>query len=482
MIESLLLGLSGGLLGWALSILGVRAFTRIMAAVRAPYWIDFSMDLRSFIFLFSVTFATAVLFGLAPALQSTRVDIIESLKEGGRSGELRSRRLAGVLITGQLALTVVLLVAAGLMMRSFLELQRIDIGVKADNLLTMRVALAETQYPETRHLISFYEQLARRLTGAPGIDAASIMSHFPTGWSMRKTFVLEGHATSERGRLPSVSALVIDPRYFETIGVRLVRGRNFTEADGRNGAEAVIVNDRFAARYWPGEEPIGKRIRLERQQETYWATVIGVCPPIKQFILGSAETDSILYLPFRQEPMRVFVIAARSRTSSELLAKTLRAQIREIDADLPGFDVSTLREFLKSTNWPFQIFGTLFGIFAFIALGLSSMGVYGLIAYSVSRRTREIGVRIALGAMKWDVFRLVVKGAVRHLAIGLALGLIGAAAVSRLLRAFLVGTTPTDPHTFISIAVLLIVVTIAASAIPAWRAMLLNPLEALRAE
>lgn len=482
MMESGLIGLVGGLLGWALSIAGIRAFVSAIALNNAPYWIDFSPDFRSLLFLFGISFSTVVLFGLAPAFHATRVDIVELLKAGGRCGSCKSRRLSGLLVTGQLALTVILLFSAGLMMRSLLELQGIDLGVKVDDLQIMRLTLTEEQYPGTTQILAFCDQLVARLDGRPGIESASIMSNSPAGYALRRSFELPDRPVSDKRRLPSASTLAIDRRYFDTLGVRLLRGRNFTDVDGIRGGEVAIVNDDFVERYWPREEPVGKRIRLQRERESYWATVVGVAPPIRQTILGASDAEPILYLPYRQEPIRSFAIGARGRIAPESLVKTIRSAVREVDPELPVYAVSSIRADLQRLFWPVRVFGTLFGVFALIALMLSAMGVYGLIAYSISRRTREIGVRIAVGAERIDILLLFLKESIWRLGVGLTLGLAGAAVFGRLLRIFLVRVAPNDPPTLILIALLLSAVTVISSIIPALRAVRLKPVEALRTE
>jgi predicted permease len=278
-----------------------------------------------------------------------------------------------------------------------------------------------------------------------------------------------------------VNGLIVGPDYFRVFGFRVLRGRAFTETDGLPGKEAVIVNQRFAARYWPNEDALGKRLRIVRDGARPWLTVVGVCQDVRQNDPQRADLDPLMYVPYRQDPARVFALVARAQAPSTL-APAVRREVRAIDEDLPAYEVMTLREFFIQRRWPFRVFGMLFSAFALIALALSTVGIYGVMAYSVNQRTQEIGVRIAPGASGGSILALVLRRGLGQLAAGLVLGLAGAYGVTRVLQRVLVQVSATDPLTFASLSALLTVVAVLACWIPARRAMRVDPVVALRYE
>ncbi len=390
LIESVLLGVSGGVAGLVLSIWGVRMFDRAVANVGKPYWINFSMDFAVFGYLAAICLTTGILFGLAPALQVSKVDINEILKEGGRgsSGSSRVKYLAGFLVVSEVALSLVLLVGAGLMIRSFLKMYGMQAGIDAGRLLTMRLNLVDSRYPTPETRVAFYERLRPRLESVPGVESVAFASSLPIGGSFGWRFEIEGQPPVEPDKRPSVSGLVISPDYFQVMGMRILRGRSFTDTDGTTGKTAVIVNQPFVAKYWPGEEPLGKRLRLVREGEQPWLTVVGVCPDIRQNDPTRAEVDPAIYVPYRQDPARGFAIVARGRVAASSLGAALRKEVQAVDEALPVFSVQTLQEFFIQARWPFRVFGTLFAIFAVIALVLSSVGIYANYARIIGSMTR----------------------------------------------------------------------------------------------
>jgi putative ABC transport system permease protein len=315
LIESILLCCAGGGIGLLLSVVGVRFFEMSLANVEGvPYWIDFSIDVKVVWYLGAICFATAILFGLAPALRASRVNLVDTLKDGGyaTSGGPRSRRLTSSLVVTQLALTVVLLFGAGLMMRDFLKVQQMGVGINPGNMLTMRLGLPEDKYKSPDDRIAFHDRLAQRLRTVAGIQSTAITSHLPINYALRSRLEIEGQAVADKEKLPMVSYLVVSPGYFETMGVSLLRGRDFGANDGAAGAEAAIVNDLFAARFLRGEDPVGKRIRLGSKPDMPWLTVVGVSPHIWQSYDNRAETDSVVYVPYRQEAVWIASIVTRS--------------------------------------------------------------------------------------------------------------------------------------------------------------------------
>lgn len=483
LIESTLLCLAGGGVSLLLAVAGVRSFEMSLAGVEGmPYWIDFSLDLRVLAYVGTVCVLTTVLFGLAPALKALQVNLVDTLKDGGygTTGGPHSRRLTSSLVVTQLALTAVLLFGAGLMMRDFLRVQQMGVGIRPASMLTMRLGLPEEKYDSPADRIAFHDRLAQRFRAVAGIQSTAITSHLPWNGSVRGRLEIEGQAVADPEKLPMVSYLVVSPGYFETMGVSLVRGRDFGSNDGAAGAEAVIVNERFAARHLPGGDPVGRRIRLGSKPEMPWLTVVGVSPHIWQSPDDKAETESVIYVPYRQEAVRFASIVARSLLPPSALAQTLRSEVQTLDPDLPLYFVKTMEDHLSQNLWPYRVFGGLFMVFGGIALILSAVGIYAVTAYSVARRTHEIGIRVSIGAGPRDVLWLVLRQGLRQLLLGLVLGLLGAMAVGRAVAALLLETTGTDPLTMMSISLLLIVIALLACVIPARRANRLDPLAALR--
>jgi putative ABC transport system permease protein len=485
LMESVLLGIVGGLVGLALSFWGVRMFDLAVANVDKPYWIKFTMDYTVFAYFAAVSLATGLLFGLAPAFHASKVDINEALKEGGRgaSGGARMKFLSGALVVGEVALAVVLLSGAGLMIRSFLNLYTMDLGVRKDRLLVMRYNLADGKYPTPEALLRFHDRLLADLQATPGVESVSLTSNLPLQGSYGWKYEIEGEAPQEPEKRKAVSGIVVTPEYFRTCGVQVLRGRAFNSSDGLAGNEVAIVNERFAREHWPHGDAIGKRLLLFKEDGgKNWLRVVGIVPRIRQNDPTRVETDALLYVPLRQEPLRYAAAIAHTNVPPSSLAAAFKKVVQKIDDNQAVFGIQTLEEMLAEQRWPFRVFGSLFAIFATIALVLASVGIYAVMAYSVGQRTQEIGVRIALGASSGNVLRLVFAAGLRQLAIGVILGLAAAFAVTRVLRSLLVQITPTDPLTFAIVSALLCGIAALACWIPTRRAMRIDPMVALRYE
>lgn len=483
LIESVLLSFLGGILGFGFAVAAVRVFVAAIPPLGIPYWVDWSMDTTVFMYLFAVSFATGILFGLAPAMQISKTNVNDGLKETGRSstGGVRSRRLVSVLIVGEIALTVILMVGGGLMIRSLINRQAVDVGVDIDNLIAMQIVLGLGKYPEGEDRNAFEQRLVERLQSAPDIASSTVASHVPGGGAFQWALKLEDRDISDRnGAFPSVDTIVIEPGYFKSVGLAMPRGREFTNLDGAVGAHAAIVNQRFAAEFWPGEDPLGKRIHLDGN--VGWIQVVGVSPTVRQTNLRQQEVNALVYVPYRQFPLGSFRIIVRSRSAKDVVAANLRREIRNIDPDLPVFNIVTIQEFKNQLLLETNILSTMFSAFAVIALVLSSVGIYAVTAYSTSQRTQEIGVRMALGAGGREVVWLVLRLGLKHLAVGLPLGMLGAYGMSRLIAGILFQVTPSDLFTFVAIPTMLAAIVVGACLIPARRAAALNPVEALRIE
>ncbi|MEO8076139.1 MAG: ABC transporter permease, partial [Acidobacteriota bacterium] len=488
LVESILLSFLGGGFGLALSLVGVRLFDRAVADVGKPYWIQFTMDTTVFAFLVAVCAATGIVFGLAPALHVSRTNLNDILKEGGRGnpGGRRARWMTGSMVVAELALTLVLLVGAGLMVRSFFKLYTLDTGVDTSRLLTMRLSLAETKYPKAEQRQLFYDALLPRLQAVPGIAAASIASAPPVSGADPRGLEIEGRPALNTPKPPRVSTLFVSETYFDTLGVTIRQGRPLRRTDGVTGSEGAVVNARFVSQFFAAEDPIGKRIRLETGERDGkkgpWLTVIGISPTVRQRNAQDPQPDSVVYVSYRLTPPGGTVILARTQGDPSAVISAVRAAVQAVDPNQPVFGVQTMNQSLAQNRWPYRVFGTMFTLFAIIALVLSAVGIYAVTAYSVTQRTQEIGLRMALGAQPAQVSWLILRQGLIQLAAGLSLGLAGAIAISPVLQALLVQITPSDPLTLVAICALLGGITVAACVIPARRATRLDPLAALRVE
>jgi predicted permease len=483
LIESLLLALAAGAVALGLAAVGIRIFWQIVSNVAdpPPFWLRFPIDGTVFAFLAAVCLGTSVLFGLVPALHASRTSLVEVLNEGGRggTGHRRSRRWTGALVVGQLALTLVLLTGAGTMMRNLWQLVRMDAGVDTSQLVRMGLDLPASEYrtPEQRRL--FYAQLTDRLTARPGIEA-SLATSIPASPGPEGGVLFDGTAEPPVEQRPRVSIVTVSGGYFETVGARLLSGRSFTTDDGLPGRETAVVNRRFVEAYLGGPDPLGQRIRLAT--DAGWLTIVGVAANVRQRTTGSGDFDPVVYLPVAANPPARTNIIVRSNDGLPRIAAVLREEVRALDANLAIYDIRTVDEHLAMSRWAQRVFGSMFAIFAGIALLLAIVGLYAVTAYSAAQRTQEIGVRIALGARSRQVWWLVTRRASWQLGAGLLLGTAGSAAVIRMVPAMLTGGSAGGATTLGAVAVLLLAAGLVASFIPARRAMRLDPVAALRQE
>jgi putative ABC transport system permease protein len=495
LIESVLLSLISGLGGLGIAAIGIRLFDRATQDVGRPYWIQFTMDANVLGFFALVCLGTGIIFGLAPALHVSKTDVNEVLKEGGRSGSAgaRASRWTGALMVAELTLTVVLLAGAGFMMRNFLTLYSLDLGIDSSKLLTMALALPERKYPAVEQRLAFYERLEERLRSNPKIEAVTITSNAPMQGGFLRKLTVDGKPLDQGQQAPNVTMLTIDPQYFKTVGLALQRGRDLTDEDGMTGRESAIINQRFAALHFPNEDPIGRRITLAIDLQggappqggipvSLTATIVGIVPNLRQRDFQLPDPDPIAYLPFRTDPRGFMNLIVRSAGDPNLMTPILREEVRAIDPDLPLFGIRTMDAALQQARWPFRIFGSMFTIFALIALTLSAVGLYAVTAYAVSQRTQEIGLRMALGAQGNQVSWLFLRRSLVQLAIGLTIGVAGALGVGALFSStnLLVQNSGRDPITIGGITLLLALVAVVACIVPARRATRLDPMIALR--
>ena len=491
LVESVLLAFVSGVFGLGLAYGGIRWFDANLQDVGRPYWMVFSMDATVFAFFAAVCLLTGIVFGLAPALYVSKTSVSEVMKDGGRSGSagMRARRWTTGLIVAELTLTLVLLSAAGLMVRSFLHLYQMDIGVDTSRLVAMQLIFPARKYSTIEARASFLQRLNERLAGVNAIDGASSANYLPGNGASLRRLEIDGRPDLSKGQPPTVSMIAVGSTYFEALGVRMVRGRAFLAGDGEPGREAMVINQRLATMYFPGEDPVGKRIRLVNDgnmpgaPKFYPATIVGVAPTIRQRTF-EPDPDPVVYITHAQDfGMGLGAsLIVRARSNPAAVTSVLRQEIAAMDPDVPVTNIRTMDEVLARSRWPQRVFGTMFAIFGVIAIVLAAVGLYGVTAYSVSQRTQEIGIRMALGAERQQVWWLVLRRGMIQLAAGLVLGLAGAFGVGRLLQGLLVGTPPADPVTLIAISVVLVSVAVAACIWPARRATRLDPVKALRYE
>jgi putative ABC transport system permease protein len=490
LLESLVLGAIGGTLGLFLAVGGINVFETAMQASGKPYWMVFTVDRVVVGYVAAVCVLTAVLFGLAPALHVSQTNNYAVLKEGGRGATVnrRVRWFSGGMVVIELALTVVLLAGAGLMIRSFVKLYSVDVGIETARLATMRIVLPESTYATAEARRGFFERLEPRLAAIPGVELSAVTTGVPPLDGGERLLEIDGPGRPPDERPQFVSTVAITPRFFEVVGRPVVRGRSFRNADGATGTETVIVNERLAARFFPGEDPIGRRVRFTLRVPVAgvgpepWRTIVGISAPIRHGSMQDAYLNAVAYVPYRQDAPRAASLVVRSALPPASVMDAVRRAAQAIDRDQPVFTIQTVEEMLAAGRWPYRVFGALFAVLAVIALVLSSVALYSVMAYSVTERTQEIGVRMALGAQRPQVLWLIVKRGLGQLAIGLPFGLAGALGLGMVLRGILVDMMPGDPLTFAAITVLLTAVSITACLLPARRATRVDPVVALRAE
>jgi putative ABC transport system permease protein len=482
LIESVMLSALGGVFGWLIAKWAVRAYQLAMVYKSSWLILDYTMDSRVFGYLFAISIGTGLLFGLAPALRLSKLDVNASLKDGGRgsTGGGRAKHLSSLLVVGEMALAVVLLAGAGVMIRSFLKIHTADVGARTENVLVALLTMpAGTSAPGQ---IAFFDRLKARLDAVPGVESIVMANSLPTWGSHHIPYELAGAQPMDASGRPRLSTLVVSPSYFRTLGAALLLGRDFNDRDGVSGVPVAIVNQRFAAKFWPGEDAVGKRVRLfAGKTPEPWLTVVGVASNIIQDDVTRQEFGPVIYLPYRQNPEATMWIFARTRVPPQNLANAFRREVQMVNSDLPIYGPYTLAARLEG-YWDSRFYGFLFLIFAAIALLLASIGLYAVIAHSVSQRTQEIGVRTALGASARDILKLVVLQGMLPVGIGLAVGLAASLGVNQVLKSQLVNVSPSDPITLVVASACLILSAALGCLIPARRAMRVDPVVALRHE
>jgi putative ABC transport system permease protein len=480
--ESLLLALGSGVLGIVMAFWSAD-FLVALSPIQFPSFVKLTLDVRVLGFGLLVSVITGVLFGLAPALQAARPALNEVLKDSGRgsSGGLGRSRLLGSLVVSEIAVALVLLVGAGLMIRSLQQLQAVDPGFDSERLLTMRFSLPPQKYPRER-IGAFNQELRERLRALPGVQAAALSSDLPlSGDTSAGPIEWEGKTAAPDSEIRMYRHRVT-PQFFSTLGIPLIKGRDFTADDHAQAPGVVIISEALARRSWPDADPIGKRLR-ESGSGNPWVSVVGVAADVKyRGLPQSPNADPDVYFPLLQRPTNNISLAVRTAADPASLTPAIRGELQKLDPTLPVYNVTTMAQQVANQTTQARFSTWLLGIFGALALVLSAVGIYSVMAYAVEQRTHEVGIRLALGARSGDVLKLIIKQGLRLALTGVALGVSAALALTQLMKGLLFGVAAADPLTYTGIALLLTAVALLACWIPARRATKVDPLVALRCE
>jgi putative ABC transport system permease protein len=483
--ESAVLGIVGGAVGLLLAVWGLDALLALSPA-DVPRLDQTGIDIRVLAFTLAVSLLTGLIFGLVPALQASNADINDALKEGGRgtTGGMRGIRIRNLLVVSEIALSLVLLVGSGLLIRSFIRLQQFELGFNPEHLLTMRIQLPGSKFRDANQIAGFYKQLLERMEAMPGVQSAgAISSIFLTDTPQSTSFTIEGRPAFTGMESIEVPFDSVSTDYFRVMGIPLLAGREFDEHDAIGTTPVAIINQTFARRFFPGEDPVGKRYvyGAPSPENKSWITIVGVVGDMRRTGFDRPVRPET-FLPQFQNPANALAIVARTSGDPASLAGALRDAVWAIDKDQSVFDIKTMRQTLSEMLSQRRFNTMLLGIFAAGALTLAAVGIYGVMSYAVAERTHEIGLRMALGAQTSDVLNLIVRQGMRLTIAGLAAGLAASFALTRVMSTLLYGVSATDPLTFILIPVVLAGVALAACFVPARRAMRVDPMVALRYE
>ena len=482
--ESSLLALGGAALGTGLAVLGVRLL-RFAFPDDVPFYVVLGLDGTAVAFTVVLAAVTALLFGAAPALRAGDLDLNASLRAGTRgAGGPARNRLRGTLVVVEVALSVMLMIGATLLVRSYRALQGTQLGFETKGVLTMRFSLPQAKYREASQRLAFFDQLLARARALPGVEVVGSAQGIPfSGWDVQAGMSIEGRPPASRGEELVAHYQWVSPDYFKTIGVPLVRGRWLTAADRDSLAPVGLINQQLANREFRDTDPIGKRIKIgDTRSGDPWVTVVGVIGDFRHYRLPQPMGPAIYYA-YASQPLLTQTLVVRTRLAEPLaLAPAIRSIVRELDADVPAYQVKSIDQAIARSLWRQRMQGQVLGVFATLALLLASVGLYGVISYAFAQRTRELGVRVALGATRRDVLTLVIAQGLRLTIVGVVVGVAGALALGRVIGSLLHGVHPNDPFTFVFVPLMLAAVGLLASYVPARRATRVDPLLAMRAE
>ena len=490
--ESVMLSVLGGALGLLFAMWGIDALVSVVPDdIPRLLVANIGLDARVLAFTFGISVLTGLLFGLAPAMQASKSNLNESLKEGGRSGSAGGshQRVRNMLVVSEVALSLLLLVGAGLLIKSFMRLQQTDLGFDPENVLTLRVPLPEARYKENAKVASFWDELQTRVRALPGVESVGLTRGLPMNGGIESGITVEGQEVANNKDITIAVNLFTSAEYFRTMNIPLMSGRYFTEQDTKDSQPVVLVDEMLAARFFPNTDPVGKRLKMGgADNQAPWMQIVGVVKHVKHYS-PDEEGRVEVYTPYKQVPQEFFAAATRSmwlavRTKADptSLTNAIRNEVQAIDKDQPISNVDTMENIVAATVAPQKFATWLLGLFAGTAMLLAAIGIYGVMAYSVTQRTHEIGIRMALGAKNTDVLRMVVGQGMKLALVGVAFGLVGAFAATRLMSSLLFGVSATDPLTYGGVAVLLAAVALFACLIPARKATRVDPMIALRYE
>jgi len=481
--ESALLAVIGGALGLALAWFGIGALVKVNQ-VQIPRVNEIGVDWRALAFTLGVSLLTGVVFGLVPALQASKADLHETLKEGGRTGTGGSRAwIRNTLVVLEMALALVVLISAGLLIRSFWRLQQVNPGFAPQNTLAMSLALPATKYKEPAQRANFYKEALQRIRALPGVQSAGAVSNLPlSGDNSSGSFRIEGREVPQGQSLPHGNRWAATTDYFSTMKIPIHAGRFFDDRDTMESQPVAIIDEAMAHKYWPNEDPMGKRISFQVVNgNRVWREIVGIVGHVRhQGLEGESRVQ--YYIPHSQTQNAFMSLVIRANVDPTSLTGAVRGAISGLDKDMPVFRVKTMDQFVSDSMAQRRFAMALLGIFAAVAMALACVGLYGVLSYSITQRLHEIGIRMALGARAADVLWLVVGQGMLLALAGVALGGVAAFLLTRLMANLLFGVTASDPLTFATIALALTLVALAACLAPALRATKVDPIVALRYE
>lgn len=489
LIESVIVALAGGVFGLLVGQWGISFFKSLAPAEVAnfvPGWHRVGMNPIVLVYTLGLSVVTGLLFGLAPAWQATKPDLVETLKEGGGKSSAGGRqRLRSALVVAEVALSLVLLISAGLLIKSFLKLSTTDPGFNSESVLTMQLILPRARYEQPEARAVFYRDLEQRIRSLSGVASAGLVNYLPLGGSNSSDdFLIEGLPTPPRGQEYVGRYRVCTPDYFQTLGIRILRGRGFTGADSETAAPVVIVNETLVRKFWPNADPsvvLGKRFRTSGPPERNpWREIVGVINDVRHEMNGPIQPE--YYLPHAQDPWNAMALVAKTKVEPMALASLVRKEVQAMDKDQPVFSTRSMQEVRAQSVIIYNTSSQMLSVFAALAMLLAALGIYGVMSYSVSQRTHEIGVRLALGASRQHVLKLMIWQGMKLAGLGMVIGLAGALALTSLMKSLLFGVSTTDPLTYGVVVSVLAVVALLACYLPARRATKVDPIIALRYE
>ncbi len=477
--ENVVIAVIAGILGTVMAIWLLRLMLSLIPLERLRVS-DTAVSIPVLAFAVALSLATGLVFGILPALRGARADVVDDLKAGGRTTDAEGTRFRAGLVIGQVALSLMLLIGSGLLIRSFARLMSVDPGFDTENLLTAEIRLP-TDYEESEQRIQFFTALREQVSGIPGIEAVAVINQLPIRNPSNNTYVFRPDQPPAEGAEPTVvNQRTVLPGYFEAMGIPLLQGRAIEEFDRADGQSVLVINEATARQFFPGESPVGRQLVVD-WGERVTVEVVGVVADVRQDAMARSPRLA-MYGSYYQRPFYTMRIAIRTGAAPTTVAQALRETLRNLDRNIPLAELATMDDLIRDSTADRRVMAASVTLFASVALFLAAVGLYGVLAYYVSRRVHEIGLRVALGASALNVMKLILERGLGLVAIGIGLGLIGAFWTTRFLEQMLYDLQPTDPATFVGVSALFSIIGLVACMIPAWRAVRVNPLIALQAD